>query len=89
MATEAAFAFDPIAAPNLDDPYPLYRQARERAGVFYADAFDLWVVTRHDDVRDVLTDTARFSSAFLIRTPHTPAPGVAEILREGYPDSAQ
>jgi cytochrome P450 len=44
------------------------------------------VVTRYDDVRTVLTDVARFSSAYLIRTPHAPAPGVADILREGYPE---
>jgi cytochrome P450 len=86
MVTEATFAFDRFGQAHLDDPYPLYQQARERAGVFYADAFDLWVVTRYDDVRDVLTDTARFSSAYLIRTPHTPATGVTEILREGYPE---
>jgi cytochrome P450 len=86
MDTGVTFAFDRFGQAHLDDPYPLYRQARERAGVFYADAFDLWVVTRYDDVRDVLTDTSRFSSAFLIRTPHVPAPGVTEILREGYPE---
>ena len=86
MVTEAAFAFDRFGQAHLDDPYPLYQKARERAGVFYADAFDLWMVTRHDDVRDVLTDTARFSSAYLIRTPYVPATGVTEILREGHPE---
>lgn len=80
------FAFDRFAEPHLHDPYPLYHDARERAGVFYADAFDLWVVAGHDDVRTVLTDVARFSSAFLIRTPHTPAPGVTEILQQGHPE---
>jgi cytochrome P450 len=63
MVTDAAFVFDRFAQPSLDDPYPLYREARERAGVFYADAFDLWVVTRYEDVRDVLTDVARFAAA--------------------------
>jgi len=86
MVTDATFAFDRFAQAYLDDPYPLFREAREQAGVFYADAFDLWVVTRYDDVRDVLTDTSRFSSAFLIRTPHTPAAGVTEILQEGHPE---
>ena len=80
------FDFDRFAQPNLDDPYPLYQQARERAGVFYADAFDLWVVTRYDDVREVLTDSTRFSSEFLIRTPRAPAAGVTDILREGHPE---
>src|SRR5918999_4283049 len=79
-------AFARFAEPYLDDPYPLFRRAREQAGVFYADAFDLWVVTGYDDVRTVLTDVARFSSAYFIRTPHAPAPGVTDILQEGYPE---
>jgi cytochrome P450 len=37
-------------------------------------------------VREVLSDPARFSSAYLIHTPHTPAPGVLEILRTGHPE---
>jgi cytochrome P450 len=86
MVTDATFAFDRFAQPSLDDPYPLYREAREQAGVFYADAFDLWMVTRYDDVRAVLTDPTRFSSAYLIHAPHTPAAGVAEILEQGHPE---
>ncbi len=86
MVTEATFAFDRFAEASLDDPYPLYRDAREQAGVFYADAFDVWVVTRYEDVRAVLTDSSRFSSGYLIRTPHTPAPGVMEILQRGHPE---
>jgi cytochrome P450 len=86
MVMDTAFTFDRFAPPHLDDPYPLYRDARERAGVFYADAFDVWVVTRYDDVRDVLMDPARFSSAYLIHTPHAPAAGVTEILQQGHPE---
>ncbi len=86
MAADVTFDFDRFGPPNLDDPYPLYRQARERAGVFYAEAFGVWVVTRYEDVRELLMDPARFSSEYLIRTPHAPAPGVTEILAEGHPE---
>lgn len=82
----AAVDFDRFAEPHLEDPYPLYRQLREQAGVFFADAFGMWIVTRYDDVRAVLTDSARFSSAYLIRTPHQPAPGVTDILAQGHPE---
>jgi cytochrome P450 len=82
----ASFTFDRFSAENLADPYGLYRRAREEKPVFYAEAFDVWVVSRYDDVRRVLMDPTRFSSAFQIRTPHTPAPGVAEILAKGHPE---
>ena len=82
----ASFTFDRFTADNLADPYPLYRRMREEQPVYYADAFGVWMVTRYDDVRRVLMDPTRFSSAFQIRTPHAPAPGVPEILAEGHPE---
>jgi cytochrome P450 len=80
------FAFDRFTAGNLADPYPLYRRMREEQPVVFAEAFGVWVVSRYDDVRQVLMDPARFSSAFQIRTPHVPAPGVLDILAKGHPE---
>jgi cytochrome P450 len=80
------FAFDRFTEDNLADPYPLYGRLREQAPVHYAEAFDVWIVSRYEDVRRVLMDPMRFSSAFQIRTPHVPAPGVPEILAEGHPE---
>ncbi|MDR7274553.1 hypothetical protein [Catenuloplanes atrovinosus] len=77
--------FDRFAPPHLDDPYPLYARLRE-GPPFFADAFGVWVVTRRADVKAVLSDPARFSSEFLIRTPMSPAPGVAETLATGHPE---
>ena len=86
MTEAGTFVFDRFAESHVDDPYPLYRRAREQAPVCYADAYGVWVVTRHDDVRTVLTDVERFSSAFLIRTPLVAADGVREILAQGHPE---
>jgi cytochrome P450 len=82
----AAFTFDRFSAENLTDPYPLDRRLREEQPVYYSEAFGVWVVSRYDDVRQVLMDPTRFSSAFQIRTPHAPAAGVLEILAEGHPE---
>ncbi len=82
----AAFTFDRFTAENLDDPYPLYQRLRDEQPVYYAEEFDVWVVSRYDDVRRVLMDPTRFSSAFRIRTPPVPAPGVPAILAEGHPE---
>src|SRR3954471_2377522 len=82
----ARFTFDRFAESNLADPYPLYRRAREQEPVWYAKAFDVWVVSRYEDVRRIVMDPMRFSSAFQVRTPQTPATGVPEILAEGRPE---
>jgi cytochrome P450 len=82
----AAFTFDRFAAENLADPYSLYQRLRDERPVYYAEEFGVWVVSRYDDVRRILMDPTRFSSAFQIRTPHVPAPGVLEILAEGHPE---
>ena len=82
----AAFTFDRFSAENLADPYPLYRRLREERPVYYAAAFGVWVVSRYDDVRQMLMDPTRFSSAFQIRTPHAPAAGVLETLAQGHPE---
>ena len=55
-------AFDPYDYGFHEDPYPLYRRLREEAPVFHAERDDLWVVSRHADVFDVLRDDATFSN---------------------------
>jgi cytochrome P450 len=80
------FAFDRFADDNVADPYPLYRSAREQAPVHFAAEFGVWVISRYEDVRRVVMDPMRFSSAFRIRTPSLPAPGVREILAQGHPE---
>jgi cytochrome P450 len=54
--------FDPYDYAFHEDPYPLYRRLRDEAPVFHAERDDLWVVSRHADVFDVLRDDATFSN---------------------------
>lgn len=44
-------------------PYPLYDVVRQEAPVTFNEKLNAWVVTRHDDIVDVLRDTETFSSA--------------------------
>lgn len=53
--------FDPA---NLIDPYPMYRQLRDEAPVYPVPEMNLHYVTRYDLVREVLKDTATYSSRF-------------------------
>jgi cytochrome P450 len=45
-----------------DCPYHAYRTMRDEAPVWFDERLQGWHVTRHDDVRSVLTDTERFVS---------------------------
>ena len=45
--------FNPLIPPHLDNPYPVYAQAREQTPVFFSPLHDAWVVTRYDDVRAI------------------------------------
>jgi len=57
---------DVVFLPNtpewLADPYPSYRELRERDPVHWSDALGHWVLTRYDDVAFALKDE-RFSAA--------------------------
>jgi cytochrome P450 len=43
--------FDPFSAQIPDDPYPMYRELRDRAPVYRNDARDFWALSRFDDVQ--------------------------------------
>lgn len=54
--------FDPQALSAIDDPYPIFEELRERHPVFHSAERDLWVVSRYEDVRAVLSDAETFAS---------------------------
>lgn len=47
----------------LLDPYPLYAELRETAGVVHLPSNDVYALTRYDVIRDALGDTTTFSSS--------------------------
>ncbi|MEV4614265.1 cytochrome P450 [Kitasatospora sp. NPDC049258] len=47
---------DVMAAENFTDPYPLYARLRRHAPVHWSDSAHCWLVTRHEDVRRLLSD---------------------------------
>lgn len=51
----------------LDDPYSVYARLREEAPVYWSPSWNGWLVSRYDAVKQVLTDTATFSSAGRVR----------------------
>lgn len=57
------FDADLCSDEALLDPYPLYRQIRDRGPVVRLTAHDVLAVSRYDDVRRVLRSTDDFNSA--------------------------
>src|ERR1041384_2650695 len=70
------------------DPFPVYRWLREHDPVHWDARLKMWIVTRYDDVQEVLLHPLRYSSdrfrhmdeSFVTRRPD--AEEVATVLRD-------
>jgi cytochrome P450 len=58
-------AFDPFERQLVDNPFPIWAQAREIAPVFYSDGIQAWVVTGHALLEEIFRDPGRFPSGGL------------------------
>lgn len=76
--------FDPLSPDQIEDPYPLYARARREEPVFYSTKYDVWVVTRYQDLSAVLRDTTRFSSVGSLEAKTELSARVRAVLSEGY-----
>ena len=54
--------FDFKSAAHLQDPFPLYRRLQDADPVHWSPGLKAWVITRYDDVVEVLSRSDRFSS---------------------------
>jgi cytochrome P450 len=78
-------AFDPLSAPYLADPYPIYANLRSEAPVSYSPEHDFYLVTRFDDIERVLNDRDTYASSST-QAHFTPIdPEAAAILASGFP----
>lgn len=75
-------AFNPFAAPFLDDPYRFLEQARREEPVFYSPEIDHWVITRYNDVRRAFLDHENWSAANTLSAVTPMSPQVLQRLRE-------
>ncbi len=55
-------AYDPFLPELRRDPYPHFRELRDRAPVHFAPGANVWCVSRYDDVQSVLRRDDVFSS---------------------------
>jgi cytochrome P450/nitrite reductase/ring-hydroxylating ferredoxin subunit len=77
--------FDPEEPEQRECPFDLYRRARQEMPIFYSERFDLWVVTRYDDIVRILKDPLHFSSAQSLAVGTAVPPEVQAVLDTGFP----
>jgi cytochrome P450 len=67
--------YNPYAHEVHHDPFPVYRQLRDRAPAYHNEALDFWALSRYDDVIDALHDWETFtSSEGITLEPRSPLP---------------
>lgn len=77
--------FTPFAADYLADPYPWFNALREDTPVAYSPEYDLYLVTRFDDIVAVLKNRDVFSAANSTIAFSKIAPAAQAILASGFP----
>lgn len=55
--------YSPFDPDIIADPYPIYRELRDEAPVYWSVQANTWVLSRYDDVSAALGDPATYSSA--------------------------
>ncbi len=86
QTTDIGTTYNPLSPEQTRDPYGMYRQARETQPVFFSELYQMWIVTRYDDVVKVLKDTDTYSSLGIITVNSGRLPAeVVEVLEQGYP----
>jgi cytochrome P450 len=66
------FRFDPRDPAFVQDPYPTYKEMRDRHPAYRMEETGFWLVTRYEDVSRALGDPASFSSSRGNTTVDTP-----------------
>ena len=73
--------FDPLAPDYLADPY--YVRFRREAPIFYAPKIDFWVVSRYEDILEIVKDPETFSNARVQEPLYPLTPEALERLKKG------
>lgn len=77
--------FDFFDEAVLNCPYDFYKTLQEQAPVYQLPEHDIFMVTRHSDIKDLLKDTSTYSNNFnhLLKGPE-PSQEVLDIYAQGW-----
>lgn len=77
--------YQPFVSPQLEDPYSFYEYARKQEPIFYSPLLNGYVVTRYDDIVNILKDPTRFLSKDALQEIIEFTPETIGVLRQGFP----
>ena len=72
--------FMPFQNPYLENPFPFLTRYREEKPAFFSPIVNMWIVSRYDDVQNILKDPQRFSSREAFAAPAHLAPSTLKML---------
>ena len=73
-----------FAPEIIYDPYTYYGSLRDEDPVHWNELYELWVITRHDDLVWLTRNHELFSSAVWLNDPRGPYPAINESDNELY-----
>lgn len=76
---ELAEQFDPLDAEAM---YAFYSRARPESPIFYNAQLDVWVVTRYEDIHQIMKDTDTFSAAAVLDLVRPLCPAAGQVVME-------
>lgn len=79
-----AHGYDPLDPITVLDPYPVFNRLREEGPVFHLPEFDHYIVTRFEDIEQVMLDRDTWSAANASSPLVVPCAAAKEILDEGF-----
>jgi len=75
---------DMFTAEVIQDPYRYYGRIRDEDPVHWNELYELWVITRHDDLVWLTRNHEQFSSAVMFNDPRPAYPAINESDNELY-----
>ncbi|MEM7579843.1 MAG: cytochrome P450 [Cyanobacteria bacterium P01_A01_bin.80] len=81
----AGTEYQPFSKQQLDNPYKFYQRARNEEPIFYSELLNAYVITRYDDILEILKNPTVFSSAKSLQAIGEFSPEVITELRQGFP----
>ena len=79
-----AHGYDPLDPQTVLDPYPVFNNLRDEGPVLYLPELDHYIVTRFDDVEQVLLDRDTWSASNASSPLLPVCPAAQEVLAAGY-----